>query len=119
MIQLTAQTRILVALEPADFRCGIDGLARLCRAELRADPMSGIVFVFTNRKRTGVRLLAYDGWGFWLCYKRLSKGKFRWWPRAGDTGSTRMLAHELQVLLCGGDPSVVKAAPIWRRVDSA
>jgi len=62
--------RILVAIEPADFRCGIDGLARLCRTALAENPLSGTVFVFRNRRRTGIRVLVYDGQGFWLCYKR-------------------------------------------------
>ena len=72
MIQITPQMRILVAVEPADFRCGIDGLARLCRVALSSDPFSGAVFVFRNRRKTAVKLLVYDGQGFWLCYKRLS-----------------------------------------------
>ena len=49
MIQVTPQMRILVALEPADFRCGIDGLARICKETLQQDPFSGCVFVFRNR----------------------------------------------------------------------
>ena len=80
MIQITPQMRVLVAVEPADFRRGIDGLARLCRERLCADPFSGCLFVFRNRRATAVKILVYDGQGFWLCQKRLSAGKFRWWP---------------------------------------
>jgi len=120
MIQITPQMRVLVAVEPVDFRRGIDGLAQLCRAVLRSDPFSGTVFVFRNRRATSVKLLIYDGQGFWLCYKRLSKDKFRWWPRASQDGLVRTLqAHELHVLLRGGDPSSTKAAPDWRRVAPA
>ena len=72
MIQLTAQMRILVAVEPADFRCGIDGLARVCRQALDADPFSGTAFVFRNRRATAVKVLIFDGQGFWLCHKRPS-----------------------------------------------
>lgn len=50
MIQLTPHMRILVAVEPADFRKGIDGLARVCKEQLRHDPFKGIVFVFRNRR---------------------------------------------------------------------
>jgi transposase len=119
MIQITPQMRVLVAVEPADFRRGIDGLARVCREALRADPFSGSVFVFHNRRKTAVKVLTYDGQGFWLCYKRLSRGRFRWWPSSADEPVTTLQAHELQVLLCGGDPSATQAAPVWRPVGEA
>lgn len=117
MIQITPQMRVLVALEPADFRRGIDGLARLCRTMLSSDPFSGTVFVFRNRSRTAIKIIVYDGRGFWLCHRRLSSGRFRYWPSDPDEPVTRLQAHELQVLLQGGDPGATKAAPEWRRVD--
>jgi transposase len=116
MIQLTPQMRILVSVEPVDFRRGIDGLCRLCREVLAADPMSGAVFVFRNRRATAMRVLAYDGQGFWLCHKRLSQGRFRYWPSAGGRLRREMLAHELQVLLAGGNPEATQAAPQWRPI---
>lgn len=117
MIQVTPQMRILVAVEPADFRKGIDGLARLCRKELGSDPFSGALFVFRNRRRTAIKLVVYDGQGFWLLHKRLSTGKFRWWPTSEDDVVKVLEAHELQVLLCAGDPSSTRTAPMWRRVN--
>ena len=77
MIALTPQLRVLVAVAPVDFRAGIDGLAQRVRQVLAAEPMSGALFVFRNRRGTAVKLLAYDGQGFWLCHKRLSQGRFR------------------------------------------
>ena len=71
MIQITPQMRVLVAVEPADFRKGIDGLARLCKEALGRDPFTGWVFVFRNRRATAVKVLVYDGQGFWLCHKKL------------------------------------------------
>ncbi|MHB1313454.1 MAG: IS66 family insertion sequence element accessory protein TnpB [Gemmatimonadaceae bacterium] len=62
--------KILVAVQPVDFRRGIDGLARLCQEALQHDPFAGAVFVFRNRKATAVKLLMYDGQGFWLAHKR-------------------------------------------------
>jgi transposase len=118
MIQITPQMRVLVAIEAADFRRGIDGLAQLCRATLSLDPFSGTVFVFRNRRATAIKILVYDGQGFWLCHKRLSKGKFRWWPSSADEAATVMQAHELQVLVCAGDPRATRAAPAWRRVSA-
>jgi len=119
VLQITPQMRILVAVEPIDFRKGIDGLARACRERLAADPFSGTVFVFTNRRRIAVKLLVFDAQGFWLCLKRLSTGRFRFWPTSPDAASCVLLAHELQVLLCAGDPQATRAAPAWRSVSVA
>jgi len=115
VIQITPQMRILVAVEPADFRRGIDGLARLCRQALRSDPFSGAVFVFRNRSGKAIKILAYDGQGFWLCQKRLSTGRFRFWP-GGAEAVKGLQAHELQVLLSAGNPEGTQAPPPWRRV---
>ena len=75
MIQLTPQMRIVAAIEPVDFRRGIDGLARLCKDVLKHDPFNGWVFVFRNRSAKALKILVYDGQGFWLCHKRLSSGQ--------------------------------------------
>ena len=118
MLQITPQMRILVAIEPADFRRGIDGLAKLCKDSLSHDPFSGAVFVFRNRRRTAIKALVYDGQGFWLCHKRLSTGRFGWWPSAaGEDSSAKVLAaHELSVLFSAGNPAHTGAAPEWRPV---
>ncbi|MFO0981095.1 MAG: IS66 family insertion sequence element accessory protein TnpB [Planctomycetota bacterium] len=117
MIQITPHMRILVAVQPADFRRGIDGLAQLCRDELKLDPFTGVMFVFRNRRATAMKALVYDGQGFWLCQKRLSTGHFKWWPRFDTQLATGSLeAHELQLLLWNGDPQSARAAPAWRRV---
>ena len=115
MIQITPQMRILVAVDPTDFRRGIDGLARQCRQALQSDPFSGALFIFRNRSAKAIKILAYDGQGFWLCQKRLSTGRFRFWP--GGTEAVKGLqAHELQVLLSAGNPEGTQAPPPWRRV---
>jgi transposase len=116
MLQITPHMKILVAVEPADFRRGIDGLARLCQETLRHDPFVGAVFVFRNRRGTALKLLTYDGQGFWLCHKRLSQGRFPWWPSAGEDGAQRLAAHQLSVLLSAGNPMRTGAAADWRPV---
>ena len=120
MIQVTPQMRVLVAVEPVDFRKGIDGLAQIAKDVLARDPYSGSVFVFRNRSATAIKVLVYDGQGFWLCLKRLSSGRFRFWPREtrGDEKDRSLLAHELAVLLSGGDFEAAKSAPQWRRVSA-
>lgn len=117
MIQVTPQMRIRVAVEPVDFRKGIDGLACLCRATLDSDPFSGCVFVFCNKSRKAVKILVYDGQGFWLCQKRLSKGRFPWWPQNRSAATRVLEAHQLVVLLSGGNPVAAVGVPPWRRVD--
>jgi len=72
MIQITPHMQILLAVEPVDFRKGIDGLARLCRVELKSDSFSGYLFIFRNRRKTAIKILMYDGQGYWICHKRLS-----------------------------------------------
>jgi transposase len=115
MIQVTPQMRVVVAVEPADFRQGIDGLARLCQDALKHDPWSGWVFVFRNRRATALKILVYDGQGFWLCHKRLSQGRFPWWPR-GNAPARSLAAHQAQVLFSAGNPEAAQAAPTWRPV---
>ena len=112
MIQLAPQFRILVAIEAVDGRKGIDALAQLCREKLAADPFSGCIFIFRTRRGTAIKLLTYDGQGFWVATKRLSKGRFRWWP-AGKEGARTLRAHQAQLLLAAGNPEA-EAAPVWR-----
>jgi IS66 Orf2 like protein len=66
MLQLTPQSRIFLATHPVDFRNGIDGLAAVCRQRLGANPLEGAVYVFRNRAGTALKLLLYDGQGYWL-----------------------------------------------------
>lgn len=118
MLQITPHMRILVAVEPIDFRVGIDGLAGVCRKRLQADLFGGALFVFGNRARTAIKVLVYDGQGFWMCHKRLSSGRFAWWPDGLQPGRT-LQACELQVLLMAGDPSRAHTAPAWRALSLA
>jgi transposase len=116
MIQITPQMRIMLAVEAVDFRKGIDGLARSCREILKADPFSGHVFVFRNKRGTSIKVLMYDGQGFWLCQKRLSKGRFLWWPQGGTAGVRKLLAHELHLLIWNGNARDAQVAPLWRPI---
>lgn len=114
LIQIAPQIRILVAVEPVDARKGIDSLAQLCREKLSSDPFSGSLFIFRSRRGTAIKLLMFDGQGFWLATKRLSKGRFRWWP-AGTEPARVLRPHQAQLLLAAGNPET-DAPPEWRRV---
>jgi transposase len=115
MLQLTPQSRIFVATQPVDFRKGIDGLCAVCRQVLGANPLAGAVYVFRNRAGTALKLLLYDGQGYWMMMKRLSQGHFAWWPTSVDA-QVPLSARELLIVLWNGDPAGAHMARDWRRV---
>src|SRR5258707_14203190 len=104
MLQITPQMRILAAIEPVDFRKGIDALAQLCKQKLETDPFSGCLFLFRSRSATAIMILVYDSQGFWIAQKRLSKGRFQWCPE-GHEGSGALEAHHARILIAAGDQS--------------
>ena len=110
MIQITPQMRLLLAVEPADFRKGIDGLAQVCRQVLKQDPFSGCVFIFRNKKASAIKILMYNGQG------RLSKGRFNWWPDSDLSCSRQLAVHELQLLIWNGDMCKASVASSWRPI---
>jgi len=94
MLTITAAHRIYIACQSVDFRKGIDGYAAVCRRQFNLDPFSGHYFIFRNRQHTAIKVLLYDGSGFWLCHKRLSKGRFKQWP---STSSDVVTIHADQL----------------------
>jgi len=101
----SGNVRVMVATKPVDFRKGAEGLARLVRETIRADPFSGVVYVFRAKRADRVKLIFWDGTGVVLVAKRLEDGGFHW-PKVHD-GVMRLSAAQLQALLEGLD---------WRRV---
>ena len=114
MLQINATTRIAIAIQPTDFRCGIDSLAARCQKQLGLDPFSGKLFAFRNRASTAVKLLIYDGNGFWLCHKRFSKGKLKWWPK-DQADTAKINASALLVCLQQGIPTKAGFPDDWHR----
>lgn len=113
MIQISPQMRIFVCVEPVDFRKGIDGLCRIARDRFKTDPLSGAVFVFVNRQKTALRLLVYDGQGFWLCHKRLSEGRFAGWSK-----ESQLDVHQLHCLLWNVKTEGVGRAKFFKKLTS-
>jgi transposase len=111
MLQFSPAVRIFICLGPVDFRKGIDGLSGVCRNKLLQNPLSGVVFVFRNKRKTTLKLLFYDGQGFWLCSKRLSQGTFQWWPDGNEVDT-----RELQTLLWNGNPQLAQFGKDWKKV---
>ena len=75
---------ILCVVEPIDMRRGADGLSTWIQVQLGQAPAAGKGFIFTNKPRTRLKLVVWDGNGVWLCMRRLHKGTFVW-PKLGDT----------------------------------
>ena len=100
MFGLGPATKIYIAVEGVDMRKGFDGLHGLVRDRLGHDPLSGHLFLFSNRDRTRLKVLVWDGSGLWVCAKRLEKGRFRW-PTATEAGCVVIRPEELAMLLIG------------------
>jgi transposase len=100
--------KVLVATKPVDFRKGAEGLAALVKEQMRADPFSGVVYVFRAKRADRIKLIFWDGTGLCLYAKRLEDGQFRW-PKVQD-GVMRLTSAQLGALLEGLD---------WRRVHQA
>src|ERR1700692_4388603 len=98
MIHITAQMRVLVAIEPVDGRKGIDSLVRVCQGQLFEDPLTGCGFVFRSRRGTSILFVSYDGEGYWLAQKLLSKGRFPGWPESSSAAKP-LEAYEAQLLM--------------------
>jgi transposase len=108
-------TKIYVAVEAVDMRKGFDGLYGLVRDQLGQDPLSGHLFLFSNRTRTRLKALVWDGSGLWVCAKRLEKGRYRW-PAANEKqASVTMRAEELAMLVNGLDLKQARPRNWYRR----
>lgn len=101
MIAASAGVKVMVATKPVDFRRGADGLAALVREQLRHDPFSGTIFVFRSKRADRLKILAWDGSGLVLLWKRLEHSSFRW-PPISD-GVMRLSASQLAALMDGLD----------------
>jgi transposase len=114
MFGLSPATKIYLGVEAVDMRKGFDGLYGLVRDYLGEDPLSGHLFLFTNRTRTRLKALVWDGSGLWVCAKRLERGRFHW-PETGEGRSITMRPEELAMLVNGLDLTQVRPRKNWLR----
>jgi transposase len=114
MFGLGPATKIYLCLDSVDMRKGFDGLYGLVRDRLQQDPLSGHLFLFTNRSRTRVKALVWDGSGLWICAKRLERGRFGW-PAANGEISITMRPEELAMLVNGMDLTQARPRKNWMR----
>jgi transposase len=117
MIQIPGNANVLIMHAPINFRNGIDGTAAIARVVLQREPMDGAFFVFRSKMGHSLRILYYDGSGFWSCTKRLSTGTFTaGWPKGDGTAAcSTLLVRELQILIWGGDPASCGFPDLWRK----
>ena len=115
MFGLGLATKIYVAIEAVDMRKGFEGLYGLVRDQLDADPLSGHLFLFSNRTRTRLKALVWDGSGLWVCAKRLEKGRFHWPEAKEKQRSVTMRAEELAMLVNGLDFKQTQPRKWYRR----
>jgi transposase len=114
MFGLGLATKIYIVIEAIDMRKGFEGLYGLVRDQLGHDPLSGHLFLFTNKTRTRLKALVWDGSGLWVCAKRLEKGRFRW-PEAEGKQTVTMRSEELAMLVNGLDVKQTRQRNWYRK----
>lgn len=114
MLYLAPQSKIFIAIQPLDFRRGIDSISAFCRLKLSLDPLSGAIFVFCNRSKNSIKFLYHDGQGFWLCNKRLSNGKFKSWPSSSKDDAIQVIYRELYIIINNGNPEAANFSDDWK-----
>ena len=110
MFSVTSATRVLVATTPVDLRGSFNRLYNLVVEQLKGDPLSGHLFVFTNGRRNRIKVLYWDGSGLWVCAKRLEKGRFTW-PDS-DEGHVDLRSEQFNALIHGLE---VRSKKNWYR----
>jgi transposase len=110
MLNVSGATHVLVATVPVDLRGSFNRLYGWVTEHLKADPLSGHLFVFTNRRRNRLKVLCWDGSGLWVCAKRLEQGRFTW--PSSEQVSVSLRVEEFSALVQGLE---VRAKAGWYR----
>lgn len=108
-------TKIYLGLEAVDMRKGFEGLHGLVRDRLNEDPLSGHLFLFSNRGHTRLKALVWDGSGLWVCAKRLERGSFHWPKEQVGASSVTLRPEELAMLINGMDLTAARPRANWYR----
>jgi transposase len=101
MLSTSTHLQIFVYVAPVDIRKGFDGLSGLVRAEMKRDPMDGSMYLFINKRRDRMKILLFEGGGYWIYYRLLEAGTFEGFRNAGDSGTLQMDGTQLAMLLSG------------------
>lgn len=115
MLSFTGTLKVFLATQPADMRKGFSGLYALTVNQLKEQPESGALFVFTNRERTRIKTLYWDGTGLWVMTKRLEQGRFSWPQGVDAQGKLELKPEALALLLDGVDLKQGSLKPWYQR----
>lgn len=114
MITISQNSDVFVATKPVDFRKGINGLCGICRQQFNQDPSSGAYFVFTNKRKKALKIIYFDGSGYWLFVKRISSGRLPWWPKGKELSKED--ARVVMTLALGGNPQSAEFGKDWKKL---
>ena len=115
MLNFTHQTRVFLFLQPVDMRKSFRGLCQLAESVLNEDPASGHWFAFVNRRGDRLKLLGWDGQGFWIWYKRLESGVFQKPKTEGESTQLEIDVTQLSLIINGIDLNSAKRRPRFRQ----
>ena len=101
MLRFTPSSKVYIALGPTDLRNNIDGLALIVERQFKLDPFDNSLFVFCNRKRDKIKILFWDKNGFWLYYRRLEEGTFKWPSKTDGNKTLGITEQQLSWILDG------------------
>lgn len=114
MFHMNQNLKVVLAVEPVDLRKSFNGLYAIARSELAEVPENGALFIFSNRTRTRIKVLCFDGTGCWVSVKRLEKGTFSW-PKGLDKAKLPLQPEALSLLLDGVDLRGPTLRPWYQR----
>ncbi len=114
MFHMNQNLKVVLAVEPADLRKSFNGLYTIARNELGEIPEDGAMFIFSNRARTRIKVLCFDGTGCWISVKRLERGTFSW-PKSAAEDKMTLKPEALSLLLDGVDLRGPRLRPWYQR----
>lgn len=102
MLTFNGNLKVYVALVPTDMRKSFNGLSEIARNTIKIDPASGAAFLFTNKRRNLIKILYFDGTGYWCVAKRLERGTFSWPQDIGEGRQKLILKPTALAMLTDG-----------------
>jgi transposase len=117
MLGLPLNVPMFLATEPTDLRKGVEGLSGIVRSQFSADPLDGSLFLFLNRRRDRLKILHFDGAGFWLYYRLLEAGTFE--VIESDAKCLKIDAAHLAMLLAGVPLKTAKRRKRYQRSNAS